>query len=79
MSIAEVGQISEPVRGVNGIHIIYYLSDITPGTVALDEIRDEVAQLALDDKIAATYNDQVAAWVEEANVEYFYANFGIAE
>ena len=78
MSIAEVGQISEPVRGVNGIHIIYYLSDITPGTVALDEIRDEVAQLALDDKIAATYNDQVAAWVEEANVEYFYANFGIA-
>ena len=78
MSIAEVGQISEPVRGVNGIHIIYYLSDITPGAVALDEIRDEVAQLALDDKIAATYNDQVAAWVEEANVEYFYANFGIA-
>ena len=78
MSIAEVGQISEPVRGVNGIHINYYLSDITPGTVALDEIRDEVTQLALDDKIAATYNDQVAAWVEEANVEYFYANFGIA-
>ena len=78
MSIAEVGQISEPVRGMYGIHVIYYLSDITPGAVALDEIRDEVAQLALDDKIAATYNDQVAAWVEEANVEYFYANFGIA-
>ena len=78
MSIAEVGQISEPVRGMYGIHVIYYLSDITPGAVALDEIRDEVAQLALDDKIAATYNEQVAAWVEEANVEYFYANFGIA-
>ena len=57
MSIAEVGQISEPVRGMYGIHVIYYLSDITPGAVALDEIRDEVAQLALDDKIAATYNE----------------------
>ena len=79
MSIAEIGQISEPVRGGYGIHIIYYLSDITPGVVALDEIHDQVQALALDDKIAATYNDQVAAWVEDANVEYFYANFGIAE
>ena len=35
MSIAEVGQISAPVYGQNGIHVIYYLSDITPGPVAL--------------------------------------------
>ena len=78
MSIAEVGQISEPVRGSSGIHIIYYMSDVTPGEVALDEIRDGVAEVALSDKIAATYDEQVAAWVEEANVEYYYSNFGIA-
>ena len=78
MSIAEVGQISEPVRGSSGIHIIYYMSDVTPGEVALDEIRDGVAEVALSDKIAATYDNQVAAWVEEANVEYFYSSFGIA-
>ena len=78
MSIAEVGQISEPVRGSYGIHIIYYMSDVTPGEVALDEIHDGVAEVALSDKIAATYDEQVAAWVEEANVEYFYSNFGIA-
>ena len=78
MSIAEVGQISEPVRGSYGIHIIYYMSDVTPGEVALDEIHDGVAEVALSDKIAATYDEQVAAWVEEANVEYYYSNFGIA-
>lgn len=78
MSIAEVGQISEPVRGSYGIHIIYYMSDVTPGEVALDEIHDGVAEVALSDKIAATYDEQVAAWVEEANVEYYYSSFGIA-
>ena len=78
MSIAEVGQISEPVRGSYGIHIIYYMSDVTPGEVALDEIRDGVAEVALSDKVKATYDEQVAAWIEEANVEYFYSNFGIA-
>ena len=78
MSIAEVGQISQPVRGSYGIHIIYYMSDVTPGEVALDEIRDGVAEVALSDKVKATYDNQVAAWIEEANVEYFYSNFGIA-
>ena len=78
MSIAEVGQISEPVRGSYGIHIIYYMSDVTPGEVALDEIHDGVAEVALSDKVKATYDEQVAAWVEEANVEYYYSNFGIA-
>ena len=78
MSIAEVGQISEPVRGSYGIHIIYYMSDVTPGEVALDEIRDGVTELALSDKIKSTYENQVDAWIAEANVEYFYSNFGIA-
>lgn len=79
MSIAEVGQISEPVYGTYGIHIIYYMSDITPGEVPLEEIHDAVADVALSDKVQSTYDDQVAAWVEESNPEYFYANFGIAE
>lgn len=79
MSIANKGEISAPVYGANGIHIIYYLDDIPAGEVALDEIRTDVEAQALDAKVKAAYDAQVAAWLEEAGVEYFYANFGVAE
>ena len=78
MSIEEKGQISEPMYGSYGIYIIYYLDDITPGAVALEEIREGVEAIALDNKVYEAYEAQSAAWLEEANIEYFYENFGIA-
>ena len=75
MSIAEPGQISGMVRGSYGIHIIYYLGDITPGAVPFEDIRDGVEAQALEDKVQKTYDDQVAAWVEEANVVYHLDRF----
>ena len=75
MSIAEVGQISEPVRGQNGIHIIYYLGDITPGEVPFEDIKDGVAAAALEDKVSKTYEDQVNVWVEEAAPVYHLDRF----
>ncbi|MGX8705360.1 MAG: peptidylprolyl isomerase [bacterium] len=75
MAIAEPGQISEPVRGQNGIHIIYYLSDIASGEVPLDDIREDVASAALTEKVQTTYDAQVTAWVEEANPVYHLDRF----
>ena len=75
MSIAEVGQISEPVRGQYGIHIIYYLADITPGEVPFEDIQEGVAAAALEDKISKTYDDQVNAWIEEASPVYHLDRF----
>ena len=75
MSIAEVGQISEPVRGQYGIHIIYYLADITPGEVPFEDIQEGVAAAALEDKITQTYNDQVDAWIAEVNPTYHLDRF----
>ena len=75
MSIAEVGQISAPVYGSNGIHIIYYMSDITPGAVAFEEVADAIETEALDAKISETYNNQVTAWVEEAAPVYHLDRF----
>lgn len=75
MSIAEVGQISEPVYGSYGIHIIYYMADITPGVVAFEEIADAIEAEALETKISDTYNNQVAVWVEEAAPVYHFDRF----
>ena len=75
MSIAEVGQISGPIYGTYGIHIIYYMSDITPGAVPFEDIAAEAETRALDDKTTATYNDQVNAWVEEAAPVYHIDRF----
>ena len=75
MSIAEKGQISAPVRGQYGIHIIYYLDDITPGEVPLEEIREGVESDARQDKIDNTYDTQVNAWVDEAKPVYHLDRF----
>lgn len=75
MGIEAVGQISEPVYGSNGIHIIYYLADITPGAVPFEEIEDAVREEALSDKISSVYDSQVEAWVEEAAPVYHADRF----
>lgn len=79
MSIEEVGGISEPAYGSYGIYLVYYMADIPAGEVALEEIREGVEVQALEAKLADNYNSQVAAWREEMNVQFHYANFGIAE
>ena len=75
MSIEAVGQISAPVYGSYGIHIIYYLSDITPGPVPLEDIEGAVREAALTDKVNDTYNAQVEAWVNEAAPVYHLDRF----
>ena len=75
MSIGAVGQISGPVYGKNGIHVIYYLSDITPGPVALEDIAGAVKDAAQENKLSKTYDDQINAWVEAANPVYHVDRF----
>ena len=75
MSIAEPGQISGAVYGKNGIHIIYYMSDITPGAVPFEEVAETAEANALSEKADAAYNAQVDAWIEEAAPVYHVDRF----
>ena len=75
MSIANVGEISDMVYASNGIHIILYMADVTPGAVALEDVRATLEESALTDKKAEAYNTQVTAWATELNIEYHPERF----
>lgn len=72
MSIESIGEISEPVYGQNGIHIIYYDSDIPAGAVDLESVRAEIEESALNTKLNDTYDNTLAEWVEAVNPVYHY-------
>lgn len=69
MALKNIGNVSEPVATNYGIHIIRYESDVTPGAVPYEEIEDEVKASVTEKKQNAAYDEQVAAWIEEANVQ----------
>lgn len=71
MLLEKVGDISEtPVVGSSGIHIIRYESDVTPGAVPLDEVRDALTEATLETKRLDHFNAELTAWVEALNPQY---------
>lgn len=73
MGLAKVGDVSEPVLGSNGVHIIKYVADVTSGAVPLEEIKDEISVEALDAKKEEAFDAAVEQWTKEMNVKT-YAN-----
>jgi len=76
MAIAEVGGISDMVFGMNGIHIIYYESDVEAGAVALESVFEGVKADALEEKQKEAYNALTAEWIAELNPVYHYERIG---
>jgi len=75
MSIPEIGGISEPTPGMYGLYIVYYDSDVTPGAVDYESVKDDLYFAAYDAACAEAYDAQISAWCEELNVVYYMENF----
>ena len=71
MGLANVGDVSEPVRSNYGVHIIKYVGDVAEGPVALDTVRASLEAELLTAKKNATYTDAVKAWTDAANVKTY--------
>lgn len=71
MSLAYIGDISGLIYTDTGIAIIKYAGDVTPGAVAFEEIRDQLAEAYTEEIKLSVYNTQVFKWVQEANVQYY--------
>ncbi len=64
----ELNQTSKPVRNDDGLWIIRYTGDITPGEVPYEELHDELSASALDAARQDLYFETVDRWIEEANI-----------
>lgn len=71
MMLEEPGQISTPVHSVSGVHIIQYVADVAPGAVPLSDVRDAIAEQLLSDLQEDAYDEQIAAWIVEADAKYY--------
>lgn len=72
MALENIGDVSEPVASVtNGYYIIKYVADIAEGAVALDTVRESLTETELHEKQDAAYTEQIAAWLESADVKTY--------
>ena len=75
MLLANVGDISEPVLGMSGIHIIRYEGDVTPGAVPLEEVRGQLFDEALATAQEEHYAELLETWVAAIEPVYHYDNW----
>lgn len=72
MLLSNVGDVSEPVLSMSGVHIIRYESDVTPGPVPLDDIRDQLFDEALTAAREEHYGALLDEWVAAIHPVYHY-------
>lgn len=78
MALEKVGDYSEtPAISTSGIHIIRYESDVTPGAVALDDIRDALYEETLETMKSDHYTSEEEAWIAALNPEYTLDAFNV--
>lgn len=72
--MTKVGDVSDPVVGSNGIHILYYLRDVPSGLVLTNEISTEIADYLKTTKENEAFTQAFASWENEMKVAYDDAN-----
>lgn len=71
MALEKVGDVSEPVVGSYGVHILHYLRDIPGGAVELtDDMKAEFRETILHEMISEALHSAVDQWMEEAEIVY---------
>ena len=75
MALANVGDVSGLVQSDAGIYILRYASDVTPGAVPYEEVAENLRADYEEEIKFSQYNETVAKWMEEANIQYHIDRF----
>ncbi|NLX82785.1 MAG: hypothetical protein GXZ04_03085 [Clostridiales bacterium] len=67
----KVGDVSDPVVGSYGIHILYYLRDVPAGLELTDSIRQEIEDYLTAKKQNELFGKAIASWTEQEDIVYF--------
>lgn len=70
MALESEGDVSQPVRSPQGLHIILYYDELKPGAVPITDIAAGVSEIALEEKKELTYEQQVSEWTSNAGISY---------
>ena len=65
-----VGDVSDPVIGINGVHILKYLRDVPSGLIMTDDIRSEIIQYIIKNKEMESLNTAIADWTSQYQITY---------
>ncbi len=71
MALSAPGDISEPVRGQDGVYILQYAGDVPGGEVDMARVYDAMIADAVTAAQDAAFEVQKEAWLAEANVQYY--------
>lgn len=70
-TVNEIGDVTAPVVGSYGVHILQYAGDAVGGALELsDDLREVLRSEMLETEKANVYNDMIAQWAEEADIVY---------
>lgn len=71
MALEKVGDVSDPVVGQYGVHILQYLRDIPAGAVELtDDMKNEFRETILHEMIIEAMHSAVDQWMDESEIIY---------
>ena len=70
-SVEKVGDVAQPVVGSYGVHIVCYHRDVPSGAIELtEELKNNLRAELISTKEGELFNNTMAAWMEEAKIEY---------
>ncbi len=75
LALANIGDVSGLVQADAGIYILRYAADVTPGPVPFEEVAEGLRASYEEEIKFSQYNDQVAEWMESANIQYHTDRF----
>lgn len=77
MALSAPGDVSEPIECADGIYLLCYEGDVTPGPVPFETfLEDAEMRASVEDNLRANYyNETVERWLDEAEIVLYPENF----